>query len=74
MVDVVCLLVFVCFSCASYVMDFVFVFFMLIHGYNAYLWYTMFKKKVGEEEAGVVEEGVGDAVVEDEEEGGRGRS
>lgn len=29
----------------------------------------MFKKKVGEEEAGVVEEGVGDAVVEDEEEG-----
>ena len=31
-------------------------------------WYTMFKKKVGEEEAGVVEEGVGDAVVEGEEE------
>ena len=28
----------------------------------------MFKKKVGEEEAGVVEEGVGDAVVEGEEE------
>ena len=41
---------------------------MLIHGYNAYLMVYYVQKKVGEEEAGVVEEGVGDAVVEGEEE------